>query len=274
MTFTHSNSLRQRLKFVTLTGIDEGVPFDALYEMARRHPYVEFGVLYSNSQQGMARYPTMAWLDSLAGQLQAKPGLQLSLHVCGSAIFNLLSDEGHVSDLARAFPRLQLNFICRGHPIRQLKELLGRFPKKTIITQHNRSNEMLWHQLTDKPNHAVLFDSSGGRGIEPEQWPAPLIFTPKVFLSKDKSPLCGYAGGLGPDNIAGHLRQIDQLANGASFWLDMEGKLRNANDRFDLVIAQRCLDAVESVLTQDAAHEAADGEMAPLMEFDNSWSAA
>lgn len=266
MTFTHSKSLRQRLKFVTLTGIDDGVPLDALYELTRRHPYVEFGVLYSNSQQGMGRYPTMGWLDSLAKQLQGGSGLNLSLHVCGSAIFNLLSDEGHVSDLTRAFPRLQLNFICRDHPIRQVRELMDRFPEKTIITQRNRSNEVLWKHLTDKRNHAVLFEASGGRGIEPEQWPAPLEITPKVFLSKDKNPLCGYAGGLGPDNIVNHLRKIDRLTKGASFWLDMEG--RNDQDRFDLAIAQGCLDAVESVLTRDSAHGAADAELLPHFDFE------
>jgi len=86
--------------------------------------------------------------------------------------------------------------------------------------------------LSILPNHAILFDASGGHGVSPEYWPAHL---------PDKS--CGYAGGLGPDNLARELPRIQEAAGQGPYWIDMEGKLRNEADRFDLARARLCLAA-------------------------------
>ena len=56
---------------------------------------------------------------------------------------------------------------------------------------------------------------------------------------------CGYGGGLGPDNLAAQLPQIQRAAGGADFWVDMETKVRgdrNGRDVFDLDTARRCLE--------------------------------
>ena len=108
---------------------------------------------------------------------------------------------------------------------------LRRNGMKTIITQHNDANRDLWQEMKEFENHAVLFDKSGGRGQSPEQWSAPL---PGVT--------CGYAGGLGPENLAFELDRIHVAANGSPFWIDMEGKLRTGSDKFDLDHAKACLD--------------------------------
>jgi len=79
----------------------------------------------------------------------------------------------------------------------------------------------------------VLFDSSGGRGLAPVSWPAPLPGT-----------TCGYAGGLGPDTLTEQLPLIHTAANGRGYWIDMEGRLRTPEDRFDLDRARRCLEIV------------------------------
>ncbi len=100
-----------------------------------------------------------------------------------------------------------------------------------IITQHNSANHSLLNVLSGTPNHAVLFDESGGQGISPAAWPLP-----------HSGKKCGYAGGLGVDNLAGEIPRIQLAAAGAPFWIDMEAKLRNERDQFDLSIAQCCIE--------------------------------
>lgn len=92
----------------------------------------------------------------------------------------------------------------------------------------------MWVYLRDLPNHSVLFDASGGNGISPDEWIAPL-----------SGISCGYAGSIGPDNVANELTKIRSVAGGISFWIDMEGKLRNSEDWFDLDSAGAVLSIVD-----------------------------
>jgi len=54
--------------------------------------------------------------------------------------------------------------------------------------------------------------------------------------------VCGYAGGLGPDNLKKELAKIHRLAGSRAYWVDMETKLRTDDDAFDLAAARRCLE--------------------------------
>ncbi len=242
-----SPSLKQRLKRVTLTGIDEKTPVEALYEITRRAPYVEFGVLYSTKLNGQGRYPKLRWLDGLAAVSNARPGLNLALHVCGSAVGDLLAGDGHVSVLADSFARIQVNFISSRFPVAEVRMLLRNRPGQTIITQHNQANENLWKELAGFDNHAVLFDASGGRGIGPTSWPTPLCFESSLPDSISR-PMCGYAGGLGPETIEAQIQKIGRASMGEPFWIDAESKLRNADDEFDLTLAQKFVDGAETGL--------------------------
>ena len=94
----------------TLTGIGQEVPFETLHELTRRYPFVEFGVLYSISQAGYGRYPTLAWISQLVRYASTAPELRLALHVCGGSVGALLANTGHVSAVTSAFQRIQLNF--------------------------------------------------------------------------------------------------------------------------------------------------------------------
>ena len=112
----------------------------------------------------------------------------------------------------------ELEYICRQHP------------GHTIITQANKWNGGLLDEEWD--NHAILVDASGGRGKSPEEWRR---------LDTDKQ--VGFAGGLGPDNIVAELRRIRAVATG-DWWIDMEGKLRNELDWFDVKRARAVIGAV------------------------------
>lgn len=111
-----------------------------------------------------------------------------------------------------------------------LAALLQRYPTLTFIVQENTGNSGVSGRLAAHLNFAVLFDSSGGMGVECDAWPSPL---PGIQ--------CGYAGGLGPDNLAKEVPRIRVACAGRSHWIDMEGKLRAEGDVFDLGRAEASL---------------------------------
>ena len=78
----------------------------------------------------------------------------------------------------------------------------------------------------------MLFDSSGGRGIRRAQWPTPL-----------SGVRCGYAGGLGPENLRLEMPRIAAVA-GPDYWVDMENSLRDADDHFSVDKARLALNAI------------------------------
>lgn len=91
-------------------------------------------------------------------------------------------------------------------------------------------------------NILALFDASGGRGLERQEWPAHL---------GDWD--CGYAGGLGPDNLRRELPRIAAAAGPSPYWIDMESKLREGDDRFSVALARQALDAVLAAESERAA---------------------
>ncbi len=224
------------MPYITLTGADDSTSLDDLWCLASQYRFglVEWGVLYSVSNQGQGRYPSFDWINRLASRLE-HPGARppsFALHVCGGrAVGDFLAGVGHVCEVSKQFGRVQLNFRHDSYPLDQIEKTVRRNLNKQVITQHNDANADLWRLLPGHRNHAVLFDASGGRGVAPDQWPAPLDGVD-----------CGYAGGLGSDNMAAELPRIHSAAAGKPYWIDMESKLRNSSDQFDLSLAQRCLD--------------------------------
>ncbi|KWU19177.1 hypothetical protein [Burkholderia cenocepacia] len=234
-----------QLRYCTLTGIDESVSLDALGELAAEFPFVEFGVLFSRSQAGTGRYPSLAWIEHLADNAESLGLPRLALHICGSAVKEFIAREDIV-DLASKFGRIQLNFHSSKFQTSDIAAALLRVaPECRVITQVNDANADLAEQLRWQNcyNHELLFDKSGGRGLSPEDWPV---------LTRDTRNPCGYAGGLGPDNLEAELRRIDAAAGDRAIWVDMEGKLRDASDRFDVSQARKCLEIVRDHLKADA----------------------
>ena len=226
------------LDFCTLTGADDGVKHRDLLHLSASHPFAEWGVLFHYANRGNGRFPSFEWIDALCSLMHNFPQAHFALHICGrDAVHDFLLGTGKVSDVAAHFGRIQLNLTASDVDPASLITALCKHPSKTIITQHNATNESLWRLLSEIPNHAVLFDESGGCGISPATWPSPL-----------PGKLCGYAGGLGPHNLATELQRIQLVAGKNPFWIDMEGKLRK-EDHFDLSSAQTCLSIVHRVVS-------------------------
>jgi len=198
--------------FITVTGADEQTDVGMLAKLD-----AEIGLLYTATPEGRNRYPRKEWIKAAARKLP-----RVAIHICGSkARGELLS--GWLDDLLENAQRVQVNGILS---IGDCQSICARYHNKTIITQHKPDNKYLL--AVKAPNHALLIDGSGGRGISPEVWRHP-----------DTQKQVGYAGGLGPDNIAFELGRIRKIADGC-WWVDMEGKLR-VNDCFSVERARECV---------------------------------
>ena len=71
-------------------------------------------------------------------------------------------------------------------------------------------------------NLSFLFDESKGRGTLAANWPG---------VAEAAGVPFGYAGGLGPENVAAQLARMALAAHGAPVWVDMESSLRTVRQR-------------------------------------------
>lgn len=237
----------------TITGIDEHTPFSELVELALWYPFVEFGILYSPSYQDKGgRYPSTEYIFQLLDTLPVH--ISVALHLCGTGVTQLIaqvSQNPHdleateyrlVSRIQDRNGRIQLNFNNSKGNItpEMLQQVFMHFPKVQFITQENSANTLLNAALQSPPNvcnHAILFDISGGRELLSEYWPS------------HTHTSCGYTGDIGPDNIREQIALIQTQTNHKPYWIDLEGKLRDAADHFDLYTAQDCLEHVLRIIS-------------------------
>ncbi|WP_291517410.1 hypothetical protein [Acidovorax sp.] len=245
------------LTHCTLTGVDEKTALHELIDLSVDHPIAEWGFLYSPKRQGQpGRYPSIAMLGKSFSDLPAN--VRVALHVCGQGVPDLLAGESKVSRLVAMVGerggRVQLNFNQTREPIDldALRDFLKANHALQVITQHNDANSHVWPALQGAGNHAVLFDSSGGRGILAGQWQQALNGVP-----------CGYAGGLGCNNLDEQLEAIAAAAGSASTWIDMEGSLRrmdaDGHDWFSLEHCTDCLAIASERISRHVEVSAEDG---------------
>jgi phosphoribosylanthranilate isomerase len=225
----------------TFTGVDEFTSLAKIKELSIKYPFVEWGVLLSTSENRSRnghRYPSLDWLNENLPKLQSiakESKASIALHVCGKET-KLLLENKEDSQALNFLPyvnRIQINFVCKNKQEQELENLCENFPNTKFITQHNEANKDL-HKKIKSVNHQILFDASGGRGIKTEVWPQP--FNDKV---------CGYAGGLGLENIEQDFENIKNLAF-SHFWIDMEGRIRT-EDKLDLDICEKILEKVSTL---------------------------
>ncbi len=230
---------RLNLDRVTITGADESVDPKALVDLAAEFPFAEWGILVSKNNEGGPRFPGRAWTRQLFDA--APPDLKFSLHVCGRWVRSLmLGEETFFTDYpwSHQFPRVQWNFHGWTHDVRLEAVAVmcrRRFPGQQLIVQMDgTSNETVLMELRAREIDCVpLFDTSGGAGRVPGEWPRPI---PGV-------PYHGYAGGLGPETLPRELDRIAVAAGDARVWIDMERRVRSADDlQFDLTKVRRCLE--------------------------------
>jgi hypothetical protein len=225
---------------VTFTGADDNTDPSALATIAAAHPWVEFAVLVSPSQQGTGRYPSRSWRDRFYAS--AVPTGQRALHLCGKAVEQFAAGSDGICREVDQVSRVQLNFLLdRFNPYTlqalrdEILEWQAFAPEIEFILQANKTNAQLparFWPAEKYSNVSFLVDSSGGRGIAPQTWPTPIDGFPTA-----------YAGGIGPGRIRATLEALAQVTQATS--IDMETSLRT-DDRFDLAKVEAVVDELLS----------------------------
>lgn len=256
--------MQATLDRVTITGADDSIKPADLLPLTAEFPFVEWGVLASENNTlvacGHPRYPSPGWIKELQALAELLP--RLAMHINGNWVRDLLigGDGGVPRWLFDRFARVQLNFHGQESPcIREafVEALKRTFPGKELIFQLDDSGGGTYLEAAAEAigEGAVsscvgLFDTSGGAGILPGEWSRPLYI--EHLPEGDRFTYHGYAGGLGPDNLAEQLPLILAAASneGAGsgtqpgrIWIDMETRVRSDEDQlFDLAKVRRCLE--------------------------------
>lgn len=233
-----------KIRCVTLTGADDNTDILAMSVLSEQYPYVEWGILLSNSKSGNSRYPSLNWVRRLASNKTA--GMNCACHLCGSWARDVLQSSFSFmnNDFAEIlFNRIQLNFGSQLGSILANQAFWNGInwvdPGKSILLGgHWTDRHRFWSDKLHLYSVCPLFDMSGGKGKSPDLWLKP-------FEQPSGQPLfCGYAGGLGPENIVAELARIETVVGDAEIWIDMETKLRS-EDKFDLGRCEEILKAVK-----------------------------
>lgn len=245
---------------MTITGADDSVSPVELAAISRDFPFVEWGILFSQSRQGIEpRYPSARWLQTLDAIADRSPSvMNLSAHLCGQYVRDIFGGNGDV--LLRAsrkhsfwcYSRFQLNgfsnhFVDKAARIPEVFQHL-RIAKDgtTIICQVGNpyANERAAALEMVFGNYAALYDTSGGEGIPMPSFDC-LVPPPTPTIS------VGYAGGIGMHNVASVVRSCKEewKDHDNTFWLDMETHVRSDDGKtFDLKRVVAVLEAVAPLL--------------------------
>lgn len=230
---------------LTFTGADDSVQAEDLLALSGRYPFLEWGILFSKSNQGAGpRWPSKEWVDRLVGMAGLSSGTkaQLAAHLCGKwqrdIVMGMFTWHDAYAHIAYDFARVQIN--THAEPTRMTEAFVigmnDRAPRQQFILQVDGVNDDRIFAILQRTTNVVpLFDTSHGAGQLPESWPEPRGF------------YCGYAGGLGPDNVRAQLDgPIGQAATRRTIWIDMERRVRSEDDSsFELNRVKAVIDAVE-----------------------------
>lgn len=232
---------------LTLTGIDNTTRGWQLSELQDTFPFVEFGVLYSKTNAGSGKYPHLSHIEKEFTP-SAKPILNLSAHFCGWYSREVIENHnyGLIQRLHPSFDRVQINYNFSNNDgakkvqdnLVKLLAWMESYKDRTIILQYNRANkEMLDQVLGFKLPMTLnlLWDDSGGYGKEIAELNTPF-----------KNIYTGYAGGLNMGNIQRVCKQLIDMKDMSSIWVDLESGLRT-NEAFDVDKAYNILKMVKDV---------------------------
>lgn len=199
-------------EFITFTGADDHTRGQDLVNLAKDYP-IEIGLLWSEKRKGAPRYPTGTTFDALSRGVKAfAPAVRVSKHLCGAEARALVDGGSFVT--AGYADRVQVNGIPGDQiSVMKVRHWAVRRRVSTILQCRDSFPVDL--------NVAWLFDTSGGKGLAPAEWPEPY----------PGSPMVGYAGGLGPGS---DFDAIAEVAGQTPYWIDMESGIRNDQDEFDI----------------------------------------
>ena len=219
---------------VTITGADESVTANDLFQIWRKRRFVEWGILRSKKRQGKPRYPN-DWLVS--NFINRGPFVSFAGHLCGEWACDAV--EGPFlwaiehNEEWQGFNRIQINV---GVPSRarfqRVIDLALRTGKPIIVqidSMERLREDAIRYMLDGACDPLVtervhfLLDASGGTGKPLTEFKEPPTGVDNFI---------GYAGGINPDNVRDVLTRLTALPGDRPFWIDVESGVRSEhNDR-------------------------------------------
>lgn len=232
------------LNRVTVTGADNSTPLGWMDRTSYRYPWVEWGILLSETSRGGPRFPGREWLDRLSNTpLLEHNKLNLSAHLCGAWVRRAIKGDWgfveQIGDVWHLFDRVQLNFHSYPHLVdpEPFHESLRQLGKQAIFQVDGCNDHLVSHAYDAGCDVSALYDKSGGAGVLPDEWTSPMagIYT-------------GYAGGLGADNVGDELVKIEKvLTYKDPVWIDAETRLRvSDNSSLNETAVEAFLDVASS----------------------------
>ena len=225
---------------VTITGADDNTPIEALVDLAEEFEFVEWGILCSLTRGVDNRYPSREWCHKLAERMSDEHNLAVSMHVCGAWARRMFNGQDFWLELPEVkwvAERIQVNGKPLGDAsIAGLK--LAAPAQCQYIFQMPRADNYILQARAGGLDAVGLFDQSGGGGI----------YEPRIWTGMNEEEYVGYAGGLGPDNVVESVHGIMTMRS-KPFWIDMEGRVRDENDRLDLGKVRRVLELCAPLIT-------------------------
>lgn len=228
-----------QLHTITFTGADDRTSIASLRDISLEHPKVEWGILSSHHALGALSLPLLPGLDWVDRFLSVDT--RRCLHLCGRLCRKFIAGDDEFirrfgAERLGQFHRLQLNFHDGDEQLLDTPALVTMLQAhglkdREIIVPVGRENLRAVSEMQNAGlNITVLFDESRGAGRRPDTWPAPL-----------SNIACGYAGGLGPENIRAELGKISLVTPpDYKSWVDMEGRIRDGQN-FALNKIEKCL---------------------------------
>jgi hypothetical protein len=215
---------------VTITGADDNVAHEDLIGLSQDYPFVEWGILFSASQNKQPRYPSKNWRLAFYGAMNAS--VNISAHLCGSVVADRLDtcDSMH-TEVEMFYPRVQFNRLDEYNVDRILH--YSKVSGTNVIIPSNNKTKELASSFKEKGHISLLFDTSGGRGI---------YTFDKVWPDHNKDYFrCGYAGGISDVNIDSTMEALVKRYEEEPFWIDIESGARDDKNQFSLARVERIL---------------------------------
>ncbi|MBR2286573.1 MAG: hypothetical protein IJ866_03915 [Alphaproteobacteria bacterium] len=182
----------------------------------------------------LALHVNREWCDAICrtGQIPKELTEFFDLHRNGN-IYNSVVKRWQLNIPAETVPYVNIPALSR---------FIDENPEKYFILQYNPRTEKVVNELYKSgARFSVLYDASGGRGISPDAWRAPVF----PILSQ------GYSGGMSPENVSENLGKISNVVtDNRSVWIDAEGKLK-VDDKFNIVRARQYIENAENWITQN-----------------------
>ena len=233
-----------KLEKITCSDMREHNYIDDIIDLGKRYPKSEFAI-QAHPSKFSAYMPRYVWFDTLVHAVRVND-VNLAMHVnaewldliCKGVVpyeikrmWQMRRDNGRPT-----IGRVQVNINGGKGKFRfyadKVADIIREFPDIEFIFQYTPVQHSRVMRL-DKTGakFSLLYDASGGRGISPESWNAPVLQNHKM----------GYSGGMSPDNVYENLNRISYvLPSDYNTWIDAEGKLKDPESgKFSTALAER-----------------------------------